>query len=243
MLALGVKLSYHSAPFAMWDYYFIDWLHESRACGWSCRGWPAKDSPTLVEQFAQSMPAPSAQRTKVESRSSEARGRSHSCTRLQKDICFRYGRSGRHNGPTACPAINSKCNKWDRVCHFARICQSSKQKPISAIAQVSSVKDWTFNLQCILPSGQVCDIPTKLDTGADVTLISNSEYEDKLADFSLSDAPALFNFDESRIEGIRGIFLTPVTHAGRTANLTVFVVPDHMGSRQAVMLYNNCIWC
>ena len=46
----------------------------------------------------------------------------------------------------------------------------------------------------------------------------------------MSDAPALFNFDGSRIQGIRDIFHAPVTHAGRTANLTMFVVPDHMGS-------------
>ena len=48
------------------------------------------------------------QRKKVEFHSSKARGRSHSRTHLQKDTCFRCGRSGRHNDSTVCPAINSK---------------------------------------------------------------------------------------------------------------------------------------
>ena len=48
--------------------------------------------------------------------------------------------------------------------------------------------------------------------------------------FPIFEAQALFNFDGSPIEGIRGAFQAPITHAGRTAHLTMYVVPDHMES-------------
>ena len=82
----------------------------------------------------------------------------------------------------------------------------------------------------MLPSGQVVDIPTTLDIGADTSLVSIATYTSLLSSFPLFTPPRsrLTNFDGTPIEGIYGAFRAPVRHGSRTAHLTVYVVPNHM---------------
>ena len=49
---------------------------------------------------------------------------------------MRCGRSGRHNDKDQCPALSSICDKCGKLGHYARICQSSSNKP----AKVSTVR-------------------------------------------------------------------------------------------------------
>ena len=81
----------------------------------------------------------------------------------------------------------------------------------------------------MLPSGQVVNIPTTLDTGANTSLISIATYTSLLSSFPLfTPRSCLTNFDGTPIEGIYGAFHAPVCHGDRTAHLTVYVVPNHM---------------
>ena len=106
-----------------------------------------------------------------------------------------------------------------------------KTKPIRTAHNASNFQhnDWHYDLHFMLPSGRTTNVPSKIDTGADVTLVSSSTYDAQLSAFPLSTPQtALTNFDGTPIRGIRGTFTAPVQHGEHTAKLLVYVVPDHM---------------
>ena len=72
-------------------------------------------------------------------------------------------------------------------------CLQTSRLASTVSTQVSIVKSLNFDLHFILVSRQLFAIPTKLDTGADVTLVSSSEYAAKPIDFPLSEALSLLN--------------------------------------------------
>ena len=109
--------------------------------------------------------------------------------------------------------------------------QSTTSAINSAEPATSAADGWNFNLRFLLPNGQEFALPTKLDTGAKATLVTSSAYNNNLTAFPLFTPPTtLVNFDGTTIQGVRGAFRAPVTHNGRTAELTVYVVPDNMES-------------
>ena len=148
--------------------------------------------------------------TRHSSSGSRPRGRSASRGRPPSSVCLRCGRQGRHTDINQCPALKSKRG------HFARICQSSKVTELSnnqiatvrfsdavnvlpqkrlyirTAARDTSTTDhstsWNYNLCFVLPSGQVVDIPTTLDTGADTSLVSIATYTSLLSSFPLHSA-------------------------------------------------------
>ncbi|KAK7103074.1 hypothetical protein V1264_021199 [Littorina saxatilis] len=115
--------------------------------------------------------------------------------KLQEASCSRCGRQHHRQ---ACPAQGNKCNKCGRNNHFAAVCRSkavnaidepqmevASQRGHSEEAQASREEHFVGTLcsegkkeppwMTTLKFGG-CDVPFKIDTGADVSVISSAQY-------------------------------------------------------------------
>ena len=199
---------------------------------------------------------PSSNQVRHSSTGSRPRGRSLSRGRPPSSVCLHCGRPGRHPDNSQCPALKSRCNNCGRPGHFARICPSSKvTEPLNnqiatvrfsdtvsappdmciyvrvathSYTDASPPPRWDFDLCFVLPSGQVVRIPTTLDTGADVSLVSISIYISLLSSFPLfTPHNRLANFDGTPIKGMHSAFRAPIRHEDRAAHLTVCGTKPH----------------
>ena len=135
---------------------------------------------------------------------------------------------------SSCPARNAKCNKCNKPGHYARCCKTKHLSEVSCknmqqhesseeeffIGTITGIKDdsrWFVNLQV---NGY--DVKFKIDSGADVSVMSSSTYE------SMLDAPML-RPTSHRLKGVngalkcRGIFSSNTKYQGQVYTFDMYV--------------------
>ena len=100
--------------------------------------------------------------------------------------CMRCG-DARHPTKDQCPALRGTCRKCHRVGHYARVCLSKKAAVTAREVLVDSEEDdgaflgsvtsdkssaWTVRIRL-----EEEEFPFKMDTGAEVTVISEDTYD------------------------------------------------------------------
>ena len=134
---------------------------------------------------------------------------------------------GRSYHPRAtCPAREASCFKCRRVGHFGAVCRASKsvdtviehaEEDVSFLGEVKRGKGqpWTSTISLqVKESKRRTDICFKLDTGADATVISGSDYR-------RADSPAIEKTSmtlvgaDDRVLPAKGKFVDRLSRGGR----------------------------
>ena len=167
------------------------------------------------------------------------RGLSKSGTASSPSTCSRCGRT--HTQQQNCPAKGKKCNKCNKMNHFAACCRS---KGVNSIEEEEEEEVTEYFLGTVTDGSEpwtvVLDmqgqhLSFKIDTGADVSVMSTAEFQ------KLSPRPEL-QHSSTRLTSpggtmkCQGQFTTEVTHKGQPYSLHVFVIDgktDNLLSREA----------
>ena len=101
-----------------------------------------------------------------------------------QDLCGRYGYL--HTGKQhQCPPMGQKCDKCGKLNHFAKVCKNGQETEVNEVEEdeaddedfhLYSIESNLKNYQWVVPI-QIYDsiIPVRLDTGADVNILSYKE--------------------------------------------------------------------
>ncbi len=135
-----------------------------------------------------------------------------------------------HSAPNKCPALSSTCFKCHRKGHYGSQCKSKTMAEVEVstdeeeifLGAVTSKKDntWTVTVQL-----QQKDIQFKMDTGAEVTVISDKVYN-SLPEVQLSKpTKTLYGPARQKLD-VMGQFTGILTHGNHTHSENIFVVRD-----------------
>ncbi len=147
----------------------------------------------------------------------------------QSQACMRCGKPY-HSAPNKCPALSSTCFKCHRKGHYGSQCKSKTMAEVEVstdeeeifLGAVTSKKDntWTVTVQL-----QQKDIQFKMDTGAEVTVISDKVYN-SLPEVQLSKpTKTLYGPARQKLD-VMGQFTGILTHGNHTHSENIFVVRD-----------------
>ncbi|XP_024886578.1 uncharacterized protein K02A2.6-like [Temnothorax curvispinosus] len=173
--------------------------------------------------------------------------------------CYGCGSEKKH-AKEECPARSSKCNKCAKEGHWAKVCKSGtadgrseKNKPKTAIQQVEDDSSTDpFFVATVSQSQVPSDEPWQakvtvdgvticfqLDPGADVTLITDSTYEENRQTFGKLHT-ADRNLESVSRDSLKciGMFTTRLSYGDRALNANVFVVK---GLRQNLLGRGECV--
>ena len=160
------------------------------------------------------------------------------------------GKCGKSHPPANCPAKGKKCRKCGKFSHFAAMCRSGKSiNNVAARGAIDYEEECaeTFSLGAIYGahtpeppwtiSLNFCGSATefKIDTGADVSVISRSTYETLSAPPVLKPSKAVLRGPGGEIS-TKGEFNAQVRHKGKSCLMRCFVVntrTDNLLSRDA----------
>lgn len=138
-------------------------------------------------------------------------------------------RCGRERHPTdKCPAKNATCHKCNRKGHFSAQCFS---KTTAAVAHevsldtafldtVSAKQESSWTITLLLGTKE---LPFKLDTGAEVTAISEEDFK-TLKDVTLQRPSKALYGPTSQTLRVLGQFTGTLTHQQHSSSQTVFVI-------------------
>ena len=125
------------------------------------------------------------------------------------------------------PAKDSICRKCNRKGHYGIKCYSKSVGRISTddTALLGSVHANQDNSWVVTLSLEGMSVPFKLDTGAEVTVISGKTYSN-LGKPSLQEASRILYGPARRALNVRGQFTTMISYKGQSTEQTVFVAQD-----------------
>ena len=137
----------------------------------------------------------------------------------------------------SCPARNSVCHFCQSKGHFQKFCRKKRNRPIQVSARANTVRinglafeanTSCFNCQVeIRSSSGFVPVEAEVDSGSDVTTITQSTYNAHFSDTPLSPAPTrISNFDGSPIQYVSGQFESEIRYRDRTCSLAILVVSD-----------------
>ncbi|KAJ8017554.1 hypothetical protein HOLleu_44951 [Holothuria leucospilota] len=124
------------------------------------------------------------------SRTEQSKGQSEVTSQQQNKPKYNCGRCGRKHGPGECPATGKKCAKCGKIGHFAKCCRTRNlPKKVDMVQETShtlpteeffvdTITSKDVDSTWLLPlavNGSI--IPFKLDTGADVNLMPEKDYQ------------------------------------------------------------------
>uniref|UniRef100_A0A3B1ITQ0 Gypsy retrotransposon integrase-like protein 1 n=1 Tax=Astyanax mexicanus TaxID=7994 RepID=A0A3B1ITQ0_ASTMX len=144
-------------------------------------------------------------------------------------LCGKCGRE-RHSKDENCPARKSKCNACSKIGHWARVCRNRKAVSevteqaeqsyfLGAVSKAEgSSEQWTVKL---LVGSTPVDF--KIDTGADVSIISEETYHSLFPKRPLETAKIPLDSPGGELECI-GQVQSTVTYKGETHPLTAYVI-------------------
>lgn len=168
-------------------------------------------------------------------------GRSQETYNPQEN-CGRCGRQ-RHKYGEVCPARDAMCNRCHRKGHFKLCCRSKTVKEVvvydqeedsdeffigkvgvGAKDESDSVEKWTVKLKV-----HSKDIPFKIDTGADVSIISKEIYESLKPIPKLEEPKVVLDSPGGKLTTI-GTFIAPIVHRNTKYRFRVYVVDGNSGN-------------
>ena len=161
-----------------------------------------------------------------------ARGpkRSDFSTASQRDSCGRCGRT-QHSREDQCPAKGQKCRKCGKIGHFKIACRSKK-----TVSNVNAESE-TYFMGAVSRDGEdpwretltigSQKVNFKLDTGADVSVVSSSTYHSLNPRPSLDETKAILQSPGGRLSCIGTFKANVTTSKDKTGSLTFYVLDGH----------------
>ncbi|GFO24484.1 transposon tf2-9 polyprotein [Plakobranchus ocellatus] len=152
-------------------------------------------------------------------------------------ICTNCDRRGHRAKDTTCPALNQTCSLCGKLGHFKRVCRSGpaakpapkqRNKRTRALqTRVNAVSSRPFPLTVHLLSGKhFIPITAEVDTGAQISGVTEVTYRRHFAHLPLLPAATLRNFDNTVLSGRSlGRFLTQVKNKNRRVCAEFYVLP------------------
>ena len=139
---------------------------------------------------------------------------------------------------SSCPAINIQCHFCSSIGHFKKFCkkrQNSSQsaKTVRTAHLVKSISSSSFlcDIKVSTKSSETVTLEMEVDSGSDITAITEKVYRLHFTDFHLSPVrTALSNFDGSKIPHVLGKFTSTVEYEDRQCDLPIYVVKDSCSS-------------
>ena len=157
---------------------------------------------------------------------------------LSGSICGQCGYTHRSPGPDACPAKSRQCNKCGKHGHFGKMCRKSAKPSIHEVKETIAYDETYFcgSINCDdsspawkvdldLNDVQGHPVTFKLDTGADVSVMSDSNYKQLRPRPSLNTVKANLNSPGGPLN-CRGQFIAKATVKGTVYHFRVIVVEN-----------------
>ena len=153
-------------------------------------------------------------------------------------ICGQCGYTHRSPGPDACPAKSRQCNKCGKHGHFGKMCRKSAKPSIHEVKETvandetyfcgsincdDSSPAWKVDLDLNDVKGH--PVTFKLDSGADVSVMSDSNYKQLRPRPSLKTVKANLNSPGGPLN-CRGQFIAKATVKGTVYHFRVIVVEN-----------------
>ena len=143
--------------------------------------------------------------------------------------CMRCGKPY-HQSPDKCPALSATCFKCHRKGHYGSVCRSNTALEVQAssdeeeifLGAVTSNKDsaWTVNLLL-----QQKEVQFKMDTGVEVTVISDKVYQ-TLENIDLNKPTKALNGPACQRLDVMRQFTGILSHSVHSHSERIFVVRD-----------------
>jgi len=115
-------------------------------------------------------------------------------------VCYRCGSKQHIASNTNCPAVNAICKLCNKKGHFQRVCNSKQNKPISSNVQIRSIHSDLRHRPEIHVSVEDKLVNVIVDTGSDVSILTNDFYRKHFGHYSLQNCFRQFsNFDGTKI--------------------------------------------
>ena len=138
---------------------------------------------------------------------------------------------------SSCPALTAVCHFCQSKGHFQKFCRKKKNRPthvssrtnvvrINGLASNTQLSSFNCQVDIRSPSGFV-PIEAEVDSGSDVTTITQSTYNAHFTDIALSEIPTtISNFDGSPIKNVIGQFEAEIRYQDHACSLPIFVVSN-----------------
>ena len=153
--------------------------------------------------------------------------------------CSGCGRTGHFYKSAQCPAYGRKCSFCRSLHHNEGQCRKKKaQKQHKSFKSLhigsfgsSSQPKFVHTVHLQKSDGTLIAFTADTDSCSDLSGISHKMYAKDFADFKLKpQTEPVHNFDGSEITGVYGSFDTSVHFQGRQKKLTLYVLPEKLGS-------------
>ena len=153
-------------------------------------------------------------------------------------ICGQCGYTHRSPGPDACPAKSKQCNLCGKYGHFRKMCRKNAKPSVHEVKETvandetyfcgsincdDSSPAWKVDLD--LNDGKGHPVTFKLDSGADVSVMSDSNYKQLRPRPSLKTVKANLNSPGGPLN-CRGQFIAKATVKGTVYHFRVIVVEN-----------------
>ena len=198
--------------------------------GQQLRGDGSKQAPIVVEQVKGSTPSRRSQtRKRASGRSLSTRGGANSTTAAApKQICTRCGKQ-KHDKGVRCPAKDAICRKCNRKGHYNSQCFSKTVATVSSselnldTAFLGTVRANSESLWMTKLLLNKMEVSFKLDTGAEVTAISEETYQ-RLGLPELQQPSKVLYGPARQTLNVVGQFTATLERQSHTSQQSVFVV-------------------
>ena len=147
-------------------------------------------------------------------------------------LCGRCNR--KHRQTEVCPARGKQCRNCNKTGHFAAVCRTKNTSEVRKNPEDPS-GDETFFLGAVSSSGEYEEpwrielrinnklIDFKIDTGADITIISEEMFESLPSRPKLEPSNVVLSSPGGRLN-CKGQFATQINHKGESYQIMIFVI-------------------
>ena len=140
---------------------------------------------------------------------------------------------------STCPARNASCNFCQAKGHFQKFCRKKRNNQrnqasnrthvvrVKGLVKPCATVAFKCNVEIRSPTSAFVPIEAEVDSGSDVTAITQSLYYEHFSGFKLTAfSSKISNFDGSTIDQVLGQFESTLRFRDRMCTLPIFVVPD-----------------
>ena len=150
-----------------------------------------------------------------------------------KDVCYNCGKKGHRSKHPSCPALHKKCLKCGKLGHFSNVCLSktTQKKEVHAVKKringIQKNNAFYITVQIENRNSRV-NISAQVDTGAEISGITEQNYKKHFKDLPLLPATTLRNFDNTVISSnTLGRIITTIHYKGQSVSAELHVLPPN----------------